>query len=169
MTIQVVRILDKLLRPHIVTPINIELERNFHRLRNDFKNNDQYLIDSILYDLSVIDAKSTALLTHISVIIAALVFSLSFFQDWFFRLAVGLEIIAYFLVTLVNLRCVYIMGPPHRGNVDDSKLYEEDFIAECLMRRTIYMYCLRSLFVLTSIIPIIALFKIIIEIISFLS
>ena len=103
-----------------------------------------------------IDTKSTALLTHISVIIASLVFALqidSVKEDADAKAFILAEIVFYVMVAALNIRCLHIMGSYRFPGTKDAKLYSEYIMKEYLVRRGVYLLCLRMVYILTLIIP----------------
>lgn len=139
---------------------NLADEESFHRFREEARNNTQLsLVNSSLHDLANIDTKSTALLTHMSVIIAALVFALGEVGNGLVRFLIAIELIAYVSIALLNLRCLNIMGPPHMGVFENGEAYEKALVSEVFVRRCVYVFCLRAVCLLTAILPAIILIE----------
>jgi hypothetical protein len=138
----------------------IAIEEDYHRNRVAArKAKDWTVIDSLLWDLSNIDSKSSALLTHISVVIAILVLSFIYFvgdlpltqNHLIIASFIIFEIILYLIVATIALRCLNIMGPPNIDHTISKKKYVKSLIRECLIRRRVYLFCLRFVIISTII------------------
>ncbi|MEO0702856.1 MAG: hypothetical protein AAFY80_12000 [Pseudomonadota bacterium] len=155
-----IRLFDPALRKLFARESQLQKEHDFHAFRIDAMSKaNKSKVESVLIDMANIDTKSTALLTHISVIIAALVFSLGEVSEGWLRFAIGVELFCYVVVAFFNLRCLNIMGPPHMFFFDDAETYENSIATECLLRRSIYVYCLRTMVALTAVLPFLILVK----------
>ncbi len=96
-----------------------------------------------LYDMGIIDGKSSALLTHISVMLVVLTFLLGS-DSQHFQIALKIELVVYAILATLLLRAVDIMGPPYQwsdGNID--------WLKEAALRRVIYQSVLRLVWILT--------------------
>ncbi len=113
-------------------------------------------IDHIWQDLRSIDAKSSGLLTHISVMFVVLGFLASDVDNFFIRLLLTAEFIAYIIAAMVLLRCLDMTGPPLNDLPDESVKLRALQAKEALLRKTIYVRVLRLVYVLTALlIPIV--------------
>lgn len=107
--------------------------------------------------MDVIDGKSSALLTHISVMFVVLsIFLVASDAHAIVKFLIGVELILYLTVAMFMLRCIDIMGPPFRpapGNLEEA---ENAYYFELNLRRTIYHRAIRTVYVLTlALIPIV--------------
>ena len=144
------RIFDPFL--HHALKIKEEVEQDFiqNRSQSDY-------ISNYHYDMDAVDSKSSALLTHISVMFVVLsIFLVSADCHDFIRALLAVELIAYLFLALLLLRCIDVMGPPNReiptGADDVNKIFRE----EIMLRRSIYQFSVRGVFLLTFfLIPII--------------
>ena len=115
-------------------------------------------VDHIWRDLRSIDAKSSGLLTHISVMFVVLGFLASSVDNFLLRLLLTVEFLAYILAAMVLLRCLDMTGPPLNDLPDDPAALREVQAREALLRKTIYVRVLRLVYVLTaSLIPIVGI------------
>lgn len=120
-------------------------ERVFEAQRAELKNREH-----ALHDMSVIDAKSSALLTHVSIMLAVIAVLLaqpnSATWTWIFTS----ELIAFSAVSVLLLRCVDILGPPFRRlRPDADGTLEEYYRHEILLRRSIFQAMVRTVRFLT--------------------
>ena len=115
-------------------------------------------VDHIWRDLRSIDAKSSGLLTHISVMFVVLGFLASSVDNFLLRLLLTVEFLAYILAAMVLLRCLDMTGPPLNDLPDDPAALREVQAREALLRKTIYVRVLRLVYVLTALlIPIVGI------------
>lgn len=115
-------------------------------------------VDHIWRDLRSIDAKSSGLLTHISVMFVVLGFLASNVDNFLLRLLLTVEFLAYILAAMVLLRCLDMTGPPLNDLPDDPEALREVQAREALLRKTIYVRVLRLVYVLTAmLIPIVGI------------
>jgi len=142
--------IDKLLIR--ILKINSTREAAFHEKRSAlFGMGWAKKIDGILHDMSILDSKSSALLTHISVILVVLSFSLDGSSTKYINGILVFEMAMYTVTAMFLLRCVDIMGPPYKDLPEsDNEAYEKYYI-EIRLRREIYTRALRTAFVLTAI------------------
>lgn len=121
------------------------------------KREDVEHIKHILYDMDVIDGKSSALLTHVSVMLAVVVgilFTVSDDANSLFSIILKTEVVLYASVALFLLRCVDVMGPPFRRVDGEMEAVNIKYRNEILIRRAIYQLMARLVFVLTFILVI---------------
>ena len=136
--------------------VNLTREFEYYPLRNKVEG-----IKDVLYDMDILDSKSSALLTHISVMFVALGFFIVDSNNH--RIIQSLlvtEFIIYLVIAMLLLRCIDIMGPPFRKPPNHAS--EEDLKAmyyfEVTLRREIYARSLRIVYTLTALlVPIILL------------
>lgn len=115
-------------------------------------------IDNIWKDLRSIDAKSSGLLTHISVMFVVLGFLASDVDNFLLRLILTAEFLAYIFAAMVLLRCLDMTGPPLNDLPNDTVELKAVQAREALLRKTIYVRVLRLVYVLTALlIPIVGL------------
>jgi len=115
-------------------------------------------IDNIWKDLRSIDAKSSGLLTHISVMFVVLGFLASDVDNFLLKLLLTAEFLAYIFAAMVLLRCLDMTGPPLNDLPDDSVELKAVQAREALLRKTIYVRVLRLVYVLTALlIPIVGI------------
>jgi len=113
-------------------------------------------IDHIWQDLRSIDAKSSGLLTHISVMFVVLGFLASGVENLLLRSLLTAEFIAYIFAAMVLLRCLDMTGPPLNDLPEDTAGLRAIQAREALLRKTIYVRVLRLVYVLTALlIPIV--------------
>ncbi len=117
-------------------------------------------IEAIHYDMNVIDSKSSALLTHISIMFVVLGFFLNNKDNKAIICAVFvIEFVGYIAIAMLLLRCVDIMGPPFRGLPDSDDEIKKMYCDEVALRRGIYVRALRLVYILTGVLVPIIIFK----------
>ena len=98
--------------------------------------------------LSAVDAKSSALLTHISIMIA---FSIVLFEsaklNVYLKYLVGLEAVGYVLLACLCLRCIRVLSPRLSGRTPDD--YRQALKTEVIFRRELYELILNLVSVVT--------------------
>ncbi len=119
-------------------------------------------IKSIFYDMDVVDSKSSALLTHISVMFVVLGVLLSSKNHWIVNLSLSIELIAYVVVASFLLRSLDISASPFKSiSQDDEQDAEKSkafYHIEIAIRRATFAQSLRITYILTILlIPIILL------------
>ncbi len=115
-------------------------------------------VDHIWQDLRSIDAKSSGLLTHISVMFVVLGFLASEVDNIFLQVVLTLEFIAYIFSAMVLLRCLDMTGPPLKDLPDNHTEIRQLQAAEALLRKAVYVRVLRLVYVLTVLlIPIVGI------------
>lgn len=98
----------------------------------------------------IIDAKAAALLTHTSMMIAALGISSSVVAETQLEQAVIIiEILGYLIISIICLRCISLFHEP--PEYDDNRL-SEAVRDELILRRGLYRLCNRSTIYLTIIV-----------------
>lgn len=148
--------LDSLIRK--VYPINDAREQveEFYGTRKACKD----LLKEVHYDMDVIDGKSSALLTHISVMFVVIGLFLSDLNGhWIVTVVLVTELIIYLAVALLLLRCVDVMGPPFRMPPDDVEKAGCFYKSEVALRRGIYQWAVRMVFVLTIVLIPVVVFE----------
>jgi hypothetical protein len=140
--------------------LNEEDERNFADTRKDINH-----INHILHDMVIIDTKSSALLTHVSVMLAVVIgmlFTLIGPKESGSILAylLKVEMVAYAIVAMVLLRCLDIMGPPFRKLRNEMREIDAQYHKEIIIRRAIYQLMSRVVFILTVVLIMITFLKI---------
>ncbi len=99
----------------------------------------------------IIDAKAAALLTHTSMMVAALGLVAPVVADD--RVEQGIivfEILGYLLIAMGCLRCISIFGE-HELN-QPGRIYDEVARNELILRRQLFVFCSRATIMLTALI-----------------
>jgi hypothetical protein len=132
--------LARLLRPEL----DDELE--FQRQRGALEEDQQHF----LHDMSIIDAKSSALLTHVSIMLAVIALFLGQPHTALWRWVFTVELTVFSVVAVLLLRCVDILGPPLRPlPSSDPEEIRKLYRAEILRRRAIFQFTVRAVRYLT--------------------
>lgn len=126
--------------------IDLEAEREFVEKRHATK-----LIEQVLHDMTAIDAKSGALLAHISMMIAAIgaLLGSNITPSKPSDLVLVLEMVVYVVCAVLLLRCLDVMGPPHRKLPEGTQEREAFYFHEVGLRRSIFVGVLRAVVVTT--------------------
>ncbi len=154
-----VRIFDRLIRRAL--RLRPDMEGEFAEKRDSLEN----LGEHVLRDMEFIDAKSSALLTHVSLFIAVIVFLIeqNGAKNWleanWFNKVLFVEAIFYTSLAMLLLRCVDIMGPKFRAVSLTREELVKEYENEILLRRTLYQFVLRMVFLLTAVLIIIIFMK----------
>jgi hypothetical protein len=125
-----------------------ERERAYHLRRIASSQNMRTIGDSVIYDMAVLDSKSSALLQFISVVLVALTFALGFvdgampFAHWI-RVGVFSFMTSFALAAWIDLRCLNSMSPAQFGSVASDAEYENAMLQEVAQRREKYVISLR--------------------------
>lgn len=115
-------------------------------------------VDKIWQDLRSIDAKSSGLLTHISVMFVVLGFLAADVDNTFLQILLTIEFLAYIFAAMLILRCLDMTGPPLNDLPGDSAQIRTVQAIEALLRKTIYVRVLRLVYILTALlIPIVGI------------
>mgnify|MGYP000894260535 FL=1 len=107
-------------------------------------------IDHILKDMDIIDSKSSALLAHVSIMIAV-AFGLTAIDNlnYVVKGLLYVEAFAYILVALFLMRCLEIVGPPLRKMESSDRQMFDKYNYEILVRRAVYQTSVRAVIWLT--------------------
>lgn len=125
--------------------LTLDDEQKFEEQRAELKNRSH-----VLHDMSIIDAKSSALLTHVSIMLAVVALLLTQRNPLSWRWIYTGELIAFSVVGVLLLRCVDIMGPPFRRLPPAaSGELEEYYRTEVMLRRAIFQAMVRAVRLLT--------------------
>ncbi|SDW34276.1 hypothetical protein [Nitrosomonas oligotropha] len=140
--------------------LNEEDERKFADARKDINH-----INHILHDMVIIDTKSSALLMHVSIMLAVVIgmlFTLIGPKESGSILAymLKIEMVAYAVVAMVLLRCLDIMRPPFRKLRNEMHEINAQYHQEIVTRRAIYQLMSRVVFILTVVLILITFLKI---------
>lgn len=127
-----------------VTP---EQERIFHAVRVQASPGLNAISDSVIHDMAVLDSKSAALLTFISVVIAGLIFSLGLVDGHapdarLIRAGIFVFLSLFIYAAWIDLRCLHTLGPTNLGANCDGDKFESICIAEISKRRSKYSLAL---------------------------
>ena len=122
-------------------------ELSYHSIRARSSTTIESVTESILRDMEVLDNKSVGLLQFISILLAALTFSLGLVTDemkyhQYFRAAIELFLVTFSGAAWINLRSLNILNPgilPTFNNTDDFNKY---LINEIIKRRSSYISAL---------------------------
>jgi hypothetical protein len=106
-------------------------------------------IEHILYDMDVVDSKSAALLTHVSIMLAVIVVLINSSTQRVWQLIMTGELVSFSIVGMLLLRCVDVMGPPLRPPLGNDEELNLSYCREVLIRRAVYQTMVRTVFVLT--------------------
>lgn len=123
----------------------------FRLLEEMYKENDElFKLSFGLY--AALDAKTCALLTHISLLTAVvMVFYTAQSTQYYFRFVLAIELAAYLIATLICLRCIRFGTPSYE---DD---HADDAYFEISRRRTLYQIASDIAVVATSVLMIIVI------------
>jgi hypothetical protein len=134
---------------HIVNQLKetAEQELNFHQIRVAANPGMNAVTESVLYDMSILDSKSAALLTFISVVIAGLIFSLGLVDPHaphalFIRGAIFIFLGLFAYSAWLDLRCLHALGPYIIPAGSDPEFLEKVYISEVATRRKKYALAL---------------------------
>ncbi len=127
-----------------VTP---EQERMFHVVRVKASPGLNAISESVIHDMAVLDSKSAALLTFISVVIAGLIFSLGLVDGHapdarLIRASIFVFLALFIYAAWIDLRCLHTLGPTNIGAKCDGDDFERICVAEISKRRSKYALAL---------------------------
>jgi hypothetical protein len=106
------------------------------------RQHNEAMSDDVLRSFEQIDAKTTGLLTHVSLMIAGLGLITPIVADNDIEAGIIIaEIAAYLLLAVGCLRCLSIFH--HRVFAHQDGLLEATVQSELIIRREIYSFCLR--------------------------
>jgi hypothetical protein len=123
-------------------------ERAYHEMRISSSQNMRTVSDSVLYDMSALDSKSSALLQFISIVLVALTFALGFvdgtvaYAHWI-RTGVFFFMICFAFAAWVDLRCLRSISPARIVSLASEIEYEDVILQEVAQRREKYLVSLR--------------------------
>ena len=122
-------------------------EREFHEIRMAANPGMRTLAESILHDMSVLDGKSAALLTFISVVLAALIFALDAVEPQtphfkFIQLGLYVLMFLFALAATIDIRCLYTMGREDFDLHPTVANFEAKMLEEISLRRRRYRIAL---------------------------
>lgn len=125
-----------------------EHERAFHKLRIASSGSLQTISDSVLHDMAALDSKSAALLQFISVVLAALTFSLGLIDGaasyaHLIRVGVFIFMGVFGYAAWVDLRCLKSLGPARLIYLQSPDEFEAAILDEISQRRDKYLLALR--------------------------
>ncbi len=105
--------------------------------------------EALFYELDSIDGKTTALLTHVSIMMTILAIFSNLFKDQrIIGLAAYFELFCYLAITFGCLGSIFMVNPDRRRrHVGD---FEGDIVKACRRRRLIYFSSLRCAVVVTA-------------------
>lgn len=122
--------------------------RVYYEIRAARTGDDHTFLLRLLDDMHTLDAKSTGLITFISVALAALIFALSIVDATMEHATViktGLVCFMgiFALAAWFSLRCLEISGPPFTDVLSDVEAQKDQSITELAVRRYNYFVALR--------------------------
>ena len=125
-----------------------EKEREFHDLRIASKSGLSTIGESILHDMGMLDGKSAALLTFISVVLAALTFGLTVVEGKtllaeIVRLGFYAFMATFALAAAIDIRCVYTLGRDDFPQNPTDADYAAVLLSEITIRRRRYSLALQ--------------------------
>ena len=123
-------------------------ERLYHATRAKSSPSIATLTESILRDMEVIDSKSVGLLQFVSMLLAALTFSLGFLEEGlphatYIRSGIEFFLTAFALAAWISLRSLNIINPGTLQTFDQTEEFESYLIEEITRRLTSYMRALK--------------------------
>lgn len=127
---------------------NREKERAYHQMRIAVSQNTRTISDSVLYDMSALDSKSSALLQFISIVLVALTFALGIVDDrqayahWI-RAGVFFFMTCFAFAAWIDLRCLRSISPARVVSLASETEYEDVILQEVAQRREKYLVSLR--------------------------
>lgn len=121
-----------------------ETESAFEQARSALPNREH-----VLHDMSVIDAKSSALLTHVSIMIAVVAVFLGQPNSPMWTWVFTVELSMFSIVAMFLLRCIDIMGPPLRQLPEGGEVVAAHYRHEILVRRGVLQWMIRIVQLIT--------------------
>ncbi|WP_363349597.1 hypothetical protein [Methylocystis echinoides] len=123
-------------------------ERAFHKIRIASSGSAQTISDSVLHDMATLDSKSAALLQFISVVLAALTFSLGLVDGGapyahVIRAGVFAFMGVFGFAAWADLRCLKSIGPARLIYMQSAEEFENAMLTEISERRDKYLLSLR--------------------------
>jgi hypothetical protein len=91
-----------------------------------------------------VDAKSGALLTHISLIIAALTFYYSLPDAWWIKTVLLVEIAIYLVLAILCLRCIMLKIPNEEASGSETETDNSGLEIELRRRELLYSFSIRA-------------------------
>jgi hypothetical protein len=120
------------------------IDKYFEHIRSEQEN----IPEAIMTSMQNIDAKTVGLLTHVSMMIAALSFIASLVADHHLEEGIIIfEIAVYLLLAIGCLRCINLLNP--RRLTGTSSDLNTELRHEILLRRELYILCVRAATVTT--------------------
>jgi hypothetical protein len=109
--------------------------------------------ETVHYIMDAIDNKNTGLLTHISLMLAALfVLYATYLQDRLAKTFIAAEICAYLIVAIMSLRCIRIIWP-------EAATMDAVLEADLFKRIAIYTKATELTIILTALLVLFVLFE----------
>jgi hypothetical protein len=115
--------------------------------------------DHVLYDMDILDSKTSSLLGHVSIMLVIVTGLLVSVDDVpVLQHLLAAELFCYAIAALMLLRAVDVMGGPLRLPPEVPQRASHRYRLEMLIRRAIYQYMLRFVALLTiALIPILGI------------
>ena len=122
-------------------------ELSYHSIRASSSTTIESVTESILRDMEVLDNKSVGLLQFISILLAALTFSLGLVMDemkyhQYYRSGIELFLVAFSGAAWINLRSLNILNPGVLPKFDTTDEFNQYLISEIIRRRSSYISAL---------------------------
>jgi len=122
-------------------------ELAYHSIRASSSPTIDTVTESILRDMEVLDNKSNGLLQFISILLAALTFSLGLVTNdmkyhQYFRTGIEVFLVAFSIAAWTNLRSLNILNPGVLPTFNNSKEFNQYLIEEIIRRRSSYISAL---------------------------
>ena len=92
---------------------------------------------AMVQEMDTIDSKSSALLTHVSIMLAVVAVLVESVEVWIWQVVLVIELLVYSVFGLILLRCVDITGPPRQHISKDQLEAKKFFVKEELHLATI--------------------------------
>jgi hypothetical protein len=122
-------------------------ERMFHAIRVKASPSLNAISDSVIHDMAVLDSKSAALLSFISLVIAGLIFALGLVDGRapdarLIRGTIFMFLSLFIYAAWIDLRCLHTLGPTNLSPNCDGDEFERICIVELSRRRIKYAFAL---------------------------
>ena len=124
-----------------------ESELAYHSTRAHSSPSINTVTESILRDMEVLDGKSVGLLQFVSILLAALTFSLGLVSEdfkyhQFFKGGIEIFLGIFSIAAWINLRSLNILNPGRLPRFSSPSCFDQYLISEIIKRRTSYITAL---------------------------
>lgn len=132
------KIIDKFIQfLFLVGKYSIDLEPLFKKQE---ELHGKSLYENAVVYMDGIDSKSAALLTHVSMLIAAVSIMMTVFEDPETRTLLLIEIAIYIFIAIGLLRCIDILDTKNTNTKNDDR-YKKSLLEEVSIRLSVYQRC----------------------------